>query len=426
MKTRLWAIPFLLFSAALITTVNQTATSVRADVQDSATTKSVSSADNATLTGDVVTLSPYDTTKLNDFFIGGTTADTYPTYEANGTPTGDGFEGGYAKSGAKNSIDNILINADNGNVYYGINGLTHAENDMFYVQYDSTAMRLNGSTDPVTVTLNFHDSVTGKIIQTRTIKSGIGATDHLFDPEMTGLAGLNIKVPGYTAHPASTTSEINTTDNTATINYFYTNDKDTNVPSNPTSGTTTTTPSTNTSSTPAATSSSESEATATSTDGDKATAATKPAAVKRSAIYATKKIGFYSNPTFSKATRLHWYTKQTRPNRPQFVVIGYARSKAGTLRYHVRAANGQTGYITANDLYVSNTYYKSQPKTIRVIGKDGIDAYNTVTLKGKIVRHYKCGTTLKIKKIQKHNLTTRLVLSNGTYVTGNKTLVIEK
>nr|WP_268871757.1 DUF5776 domain-containing protein [Levilactobacillus parabrevis] len=31
-----------------------------------------------------------------------------------------------------------------------------------------------------------------------------------------------------------------------------------------------------------------------------------------------------------------------------------------------------------------------------------------------------------MKKIQKHNLTTRLVLSNGTYITGNKTLVIAK
>ncbi|WP_395322697.1 MBG domain-containing protein [Levilactobacillus parabrevis] len=153
------------------------------------------------------------------------------------------------------------------------------------------------------------------------------------------------------------------------------------------------------------------------------------AARKYAAIYALKKIGFYSDPNFSKATRLHWYTKQRRPNRPQFVVIGYARSKAGTLRYHVRAANGKTGYITANSKFVSNTYYKSQPKTIRVIGKHGINAYNRITMNamnGKAVRHYKRGTKLTVKKIQKHNLTTRLVLSNGTYISGNKTLVIAK
>ncbi|MFD1454471.1 DUF5776 domain-containing protein, partial [Levilactobacillus lanxiensis] len=144
------------------------------------------------------------------------------------------------------------------------------------------------------------------------------------------------------------------------------------------------------------------------------------------AVYAIKKIGFYSDPTFSKATRLHWYTKQRRPNRPQFVVIGYAWSKAGRLRYYVRAANGKTGYITANSKFVSNTYYKSQPKAIRVIGKHGVNAYNQITLHGKVVRHYKRGTVLTVKKIQKHNLTTRLVLSDGTYITGNKTLVIAK
>ncbi|WP_407889721.1 DUF5776 domain-containing protein [Levilactobacillus sp. N40-8-2] len=415
MKAKLWAIPFLLFSTVLITAVSQPATNVSADTENSSTTTADSSTNQAVFTGNVVTLAPYDTIKLNDFFIGGTAKDQYPLYDATtGKPFDGALGGGDAESGIKRSIDNILINADNGNVYYGIHALTHAENDTFYVQYDSTTMRLNGSTDPVIVTLNFHDSATGKIIQARTIKSGIGASDHLFDPEIAGLSGLSIKIPGYTANPNSTTSEVNTTDNTATINYFYTSDKDTSTPSNPTTGT----------STPATTASSASETT--STSGDKVNATTKPVAAKHSAIYATKKIGFYSNPTFSKATRLHWYTKQSRPNRPQFVVTGYARSKAGTLRYHVRAANGKTGYITTKSQYVSNTYYQSQPKSIRVIGKHGINAYTKVTLNGKVVRHYKRGTTLKINRIQKHNLTTRLILSNGTYITGNKTLVIQK
>lgn len=415
MKTKFWVVPFLLFSATLIVTVNQPATSVSADTQASSTINPDSATDNATLTGNVVTLSPYDTTKLNTLFIGGTAEDSYPTYDPDGTPNGGAFPGGALAAEATRTADNILINADTGNVYYGLNN-GHDANDGHYVQYDSTAMLLNGSTDPVTVTLNFHDAVSGQIIQTRTIKSGIGATDHLFNPEITGLAGLSIQIPGYTAHPASTTSEINKTDNTATINYFYTNNKTTTTPSTPT----------NTTSTPATTSSRASDAIITSAAGDKVSATTKPVAAKHSAIYGIKKIGFYNNPTFSKATRLHWYTKQTRPNRPQFVVTGYARSKAGTLRYHVRAANGKTGYVTANSQYVSNTYYKSQPKTIRVIGKHGIDAYNKVTLNGKVVRHYKRGTTLTIKQIQTHNLTTRLVLSNGTYITGNKTLVIAK
>ncbi|MFD1549069.1 DUF5776 domain-containing protein [Levilactobacillus fuyuanensis] len=419
MKTKFWVIPFLLFSATLITTVNQPATSVRADTQASSTTNPDNSAGRAMITNNTVVLPPYDLTKVNSLLIGGQKSDLHPVYGIDGASfDGGDMAGGDQLNGASHAADNILINVDTGDVYYGFpSGNSHLDTDIVYIKYDSATMILNGAKTPVKVTLNFRDaSNQNQIIQTRTIDAGIGADDPLFGSEIKGLVSKSVPIDGYTARLNSTTSEINKTDNTATINYFYTNDKATSTPSTPT----------NTTSTPTTTSSSASDAIITSAAGDKVSATTKPVAAKHSAIYGVKKIGFYNNPTFSKATRLHWYTKQTRPNRPQFVVTGYARSKAGTLRYHVRAANGKTGYVTANSQYVVNTYYKSQPKTIRVIGKHGINAYNKVTLNGKVVRHYKRGTTLTIKKIQKHNLTSRLVLSNGTYITGNKTLVIAK
>ncbi|TGD19928.1 DUF5776 domain-containing protein [Levilactobacillus suantsaiihabitans] len=157
-----------------------------------------------------------------------------------------------------------------------------------------------------------------------------------------------------------------------------------------------------------------------------------PVAVKGEAVTATKKIGLYRHATFTKANRLHWYAKQARTQRPQFVVTGYAHSKNGLLRYQVRDVNhtaktdGQRGYITAKDTYVTPTYYQKQPTTVRVISPRGINAYRHVDLSGRATQHYRRGSVLKIKGIERHHLTTRLVLANGHYITGNKTLVIKK
>lgn len=153
--------------------------------------------------------------------------------------------------------------------------------------------------------------------------------------------------------------------------------------------------------------------------------------VKGGVIYATKKIALYKSVNFTKANRIVWYPKQKRINRPMFVVTGYARSANGTLRYQVRDVNhghktaGKTGYVTASRKYVIPVYYASLPKSkkITVISKKGIYAYKSVKLTGKS-KHYKKGIRLTVKKLVKHNLTTRYQLSNGWYVTTNKKLVI--
>lgn len=156
------------------------------------------------------------------------------------------------------------------------------------------------------------------------------------------------------------------------------------------------------------------------------------AAVKGSAVYATKKIYMYKHGNFKKSQRIATYPKQKRINRPMFVVTGYTYSNGGALRYKVRDVNhhsktaGKRGYITANRKYVVRVYYQSVPKKklITVINPKGVHAYKNRNLT-KQVKHYKKGSHLHVKKIVKWNLTTRYQLTNGHYVTANKKLVIQ-
>ena len=62
-------------------------------------------------------------------------------------------------------------------------------------------------------------------------------------------------------------------------------------------------------------------------------------------------------------------------------------------------------------------------KKVTVIAKKGVNAYKNANLTKK-VKYYKTGSHLKVKKMVKHNLTTRYQLSNGDYITSNKKLVI--
>lgn len=152
-------------------------------------------------------------------------------------------------------------------------------------------------------------------------------------------------------------------------------------------------------------------------------------AKKGEAVYVLKKIYLYKNKDFNHQQRLASYTKKPRINRPMFVVTNYAKSKNGHLRYVVRDVNhhsktdGMKGYITASWHYVRPVYYHNSHQTLTVINPRGVNAYRNQNLTGK-VKNYKQGTQLKVKGFVKHNLTTRYVLSNGDYITGNRKLVI--
>ncbi|WP_395390513.1 MULTISPECIES: DUF5776 domain-containing protein [Levilactobacillus] len=145
-------------------------------------------------------------------------------------------------------------------------------------------------------------------------------------------------------------------------------------------------------------------------------------------VYATKKIGLYKSPTFTNQARIRWYSKAKRTNRPMFKVTGYARSKNGVLRYKVKditpnaKTNGQIGYITAKDSFVSHAYYQTQTKKIKVLR--GLNSYKTRALTGKKV-HYHKHQVIRVKKLVTHNLTTRYQLPNGRYVSANKRLVMQ-
>lgn len=149
---------------------------------------------------------------------------------------------------------------------------------------------------------------------------------------------------------------------------------------------------------------------------------------KGTAVYSLNKIYLYKNATFKKAQRMAGYVKKPRVNRPMFVVTDYARSANGRLRYKVRDVNhhsntdGWRGYITANWNYVRPVYYQSKHQTLTVINPLGVNAYKNRNLTSK-VKNIKQGTVLKVHGFVRHNLTTRYLLSNGNYITGNRKLV---
>ncbi|WP_225904676.1 DUF5776 domain-containing protein [Lentilactobacillus parabuchneri] len=195
------------------------------------------------------------------------------------------------------------------------------------------------------------------------------------------------------------------------------------------SGSSTTTTTTNNSTTTNPTNNAWNPSNPTATNG---TGLPNYAAVKGAAVYATKKIYMYKHADFKKSQRIAVYPKVKRVNRPMFVVLDYVKSSNGTLRYKVRDVNhgkktaGKVGYITSSKKYVVNAYYQTMPKSkkITVIAKNGVHAYKSASLNGRS-KTYKKGTKLTVKKIVKHNLTTRYQLSNGYYVTANKKFVIQ-
>ncbi|WP_203630132.1 DUF5776 domain-containing protein [Lentilactobacillus fungorum] len=151
-------------------------------------------------------------------------------------------------------------------------------------------------------------------------------------------------------------------------------------------------------------------------------------AVKGLAVYAIRKINLYRSANFSQSSRRFVYSKVSRPFRPMFVVIGYARSNDGKLRYRVRDVNhlsrtaGNKGYITTDLRDVRPVYDAYNKGRVVVINPSGINAYRLKNLTGKL-KHYQKGTILKPRRIVNFHLTTRYVLSDGSYITANRKLV---
>lgn len=336
--------------------------------------------------------------------------------------------------GATNNVSRIAINLDPDNtnnlfLQYQNNSsdpnkwVKISSNVFLFIGGSSDMLTDEGGLTPTNLVVNFTDQ-DGKSIQKSIVLPISSETDqrvsYMNDNIATvmktlhnDLTQVTYNIDGYT--PRATDPVTSDGDYTTTFHYVKKSTPVTpggNTTDNTTSNTTSAADSSSTSSEP---SSSEQPA-------------AQPAPVKETAVYATKAIGLYKTPTFTKANRQHFYAKQSRTNRPQFVVTGYARSKNGLLRYRVRDVHHAQwqGYITANSAYVAHTYYQTNPKTVKVLSRHGINAYNRASLKGKAVKHYARGTSLKIKAVKSYHLTNRFMLPNGHYISANKTLVIEK
>ncbi|TOY85085.1 hypothetical protein DIS15_06860 [Levilactobacillus brevis] len=311
-----------------------------------------------------------------------------------------------------------LTNADN--VFYQISP------DAFIKDDDTTAL-----TSPITFKYETSD---GQSIKTDSmLDTGLVTGDDL-NNLIKELQTWQPTIDGYTYQG------VNPTADTLTFKYTPTSassSSDTSSPSsdNSQSSSSTSTDSTSSSSQPSSSTSTDSTASS-DTHNSVVTSASstrpdKSIVPKGAAVTAIRKIGLYRDVQFTKQNRRHWYQRQPQTKRPQFVVTGYARTKAGTLRYqihdvnHHSATDGQRGYITANSKFVMPTYYQAAPKRIKVISPHGVNAYRQINLTQK-KRHYRVSTTITVKAIKSYHLTTRLVLSNGTYVTANKILVAKK
>ncbi|MFC6206374.1 DUF5776 domain-containing protein [Levilactobacillus tongjiangensis] len=146
-------------------------------------------------------------------------------------------------------------------------------------------------------------------------------------------------------------------------------------------------------------------------------------------LSAIKKIGLYSRKNFSAANRLAWFAKKPQMKQPTFLVTGVTTSKAGNDRYQVRDTNrhsqtyGETGYVTTKNDYVTASYYQNAPQTVTVINPGGINGYGSAALSQPQVA-YAQGKQLAVKKVVTRGKTTRLLLTNGKYISGNRHFVV--
>lgn len=422
----------LLFSATLLTAGVAVQTNATASSTDTPTTSATTSTSDATHGIIDGAHTVWADLPAGSVALLASPADGIPTYDDHGV------QNGTIPGNTGQIITRIAINLEPGNTR---NLFLQLQNDTSkWIKLDWLVISLEigdssgdsldstGSGTPTNFTVNFVDQ-NGKAVQDPLVipissyvpDANNNIINHVNDSIKTAMTSIRDDLPqmtynidGYT--PRATDPVTTDGDYTTTFHYVS---KETPVDPGTPGGNTSNNTDNNTNS-----SSSSSSSASSSADQSN----NQPAPVKNEAVYATKAIGLYKTPTFTKANRQHFYSKQSRTNRPQFTVTGYARSKNGILRYRVRDVHNAklTGYITANSAYVTNTYYQSNPKTIKVLSRHGINSYGQVSLKGKALKHYARGTSLKVKAVKSYHLTNRFVLPNGHYISANKTLVIKK
>ncbi|MCH4164394.1 MAG: DUF5776 domain-containing protein [Lentilactobacillus diolivorans] len=152
---------------------------------------------------------------------------------------------------------------------------------------------------------------------------------------------------------------------------------------------------------------------------------TKTVKQHKRVILLTGTARLYRKSQFTQHNLIKSYLRQSRVNRPMFLII----REIAKNRYQVRDLNhgnyyGEIGYLNVSANKMTNAYYRKNPSKIKVIGTHGINSYRRSNLTRK-QNHLKKGTIIKIKKVVNRGLTTRLQLKNGQYMTANKKLLIK-
>ena len=201
---------------------------------------------------------------------------------------------------------------------------------------------------------------------------------------------------------------------------------DTNTNSNSTSGTVINNNYTTIINQPSSSSSSSSSAASSSSTAPivQPTTPKKPKSAKGSYVYALTTVKLYKGTHFTKHNLVTTYHKQSRTKRPMFLVIRQTTNTQGKTVYKVKNVNsGKTGYTLASGKYLSSAYYSAKVTRIKAISSKGINEYSNLKLKGK-KHHVKKNRTLAVRKVVGYGHTSRLLLTNGRYVSGNKKLVL--
>lgn len=288
--------------------------------------------------------------------------------------------------------DNQMMSVETMPSYLGLTPTASAVNIPF-TDADAATYRVVPKTDLQQVTVNYQYADGKQAAQSQTVNVVKGDADQtITSPTITG----------YTADQKAVTAAFKAGESTQTVTVTY--QKPVTPPTTPTNPGTVVTPPTTTPSEP-----------------EKPVKPEKPVdpttTFKSFKVYAKRALYTYSQPTFTKQSRVKGYPARSRTTAPTFTVVGVARSTQGRLRYQL--ANGR--YITASSAYVGNLYWQGQYRQFRVINRQGSYTYRTTKLtKSQRVKFLKRGTVIKVKRVSHYGMMTRYQLSNGTYITGNK------
>lgn len=177
-------------------------------------------------------------------------------------------------------------------------------------------------------------------------------------------------------------------------------------------------------STPSTSSSSAASSSLTTPTDTKPTTTKKPQSAKGSVVYGLTTLKLYKSTNFTKHNLAKTYKKQHRTNRPMFLVLRQTTNKQGHAVYRVKdMKSGKTGYMLSAHKYLTNAYYSAKVTRVKVINPKGINESNYLDLTNK-KQHIKKNKSLAVREVVGYGHTTRLLLTNGSYISANKKLVI--